>query len=1031
MSQLQRAPLVLLVIGLAGVLSAHYIAKPWDLPVYIWLSAVAVCYVGRTIYFARTRVFVRQRSVIIARRCDTGSETQPGHMRWCFKKIDLTKVCRIMRLHPSARAYSATVTSQAHFEGDEYVNADMLLGFSRADCRRRLLTASTEYLIQDFEGRTIVFPVGCLSAGQHRQLWASAYEHAPRELVDANFRPPPERVQTAMEVHKAADDAFNQQRLTDAVEHYARAADHWEASGYIDVLIACLNQHAQSVLKTGDSQTARALAGRARRLARRMRDPVKIANALNNQANVEYVSAREKGYAKAIKALDEAGKLYESQGSRFLHCRLLTNQALIHEQQYRATGAPSARYAAQHAAEEAMAKLRECEVPPNKRPYKVQHARILGVLGALFYHDHCWREAAETFDEAAKVIGGDSGIAEDMAMAAHATVAWGLGLDDSDEPSKHRVGQGLALASKAVQRARMVGGVTPLLEAHALRGECYRLIGRSPAALRDYEAALTQLANYRQIHITAGIDLTRLALRYRWIAVRAVELLMRDPDARAIERAFEYAESLKARAIGDILRLRNNGDGRLPPGLLSRLDLAGRRVLALDCEWFAAANDDQMNEQEAHHDATGDEQKYQHGMRFETALEAYDQVRAEVRSVCPDYFERLDTSAPSMQSVRNLLPTDGEPAAVLAFCVCESALAVFLVMRNRPIEQTCFLIDGLGQQGLNEQFIDREGSFLAVYKEHIHYRKLGDPGRKWPSLVAALEDLMDFRLGRQLFERAGTSDRSIAQLVEKVGRLTIIPDGLLCRLPCGAWFRHVPQVACCPSAATLVQVARRAERAPRQAAVIEGGAMPYEDPAAFSQEANCAVACLTSAGVGVVRLPSAAKPVTREHTLKALTRRDWIHLCAHGTNDTESPLRSFIKLGNGSGGPADDDLRALDIVQEANLVAGATVLLSACESGLAPDRPDHESLGLPTAFLVAGASRVVSTLFEVDKWATTEIMKSIYNTLFDDPSGATLVEAMHRALAPFRDAPEGLRWGDLECRHPYFWASYIVWGIAW
>ena len=78
--------------------------------------------------------------------------------------------------------------------------------------------------------------------------------------------------------------------------------------------------------------------------------------------------------------------------------------------------------------------------------------------------------------------------------------------------------------------------------------------------------------------------------------------------------------------------------------------------------------------------------------------------------------------------------------------------------------------------------------------------------------------------------------------------------------------------------------------------------------------------------------------------------------------------------------------------------------------------------GLVGAFLYAGASRVLASLWKVDDEATQVCMTKFYE-LWNQKTGKGLpaAEALLRAQAHVRSQE---KWA-----HPYFWAAWTLWGL--
>ena len=97
------------------------------------------------------------------------------------------------------------------------------------------------------------------------------------------------------------------------------------------------------------------------------------------------------------------------------------------------------------------------------------------------------------------------------------------------------------------------------------------------------------------------------------------------------------------------------------------------------------------------------------------------------------------------------------------------------------------------------------------------------------------------------------------------------------------------------------------------------------------------------------------------------------------------------------------------------------VVLSACETGIGREVEGEGVLGLPAAFLHAGASRVLASLWKVDDAATRALMARFYS-LWNPPAGGGMpaAEALAKAQESVRARPE---W-----RHPFYWAGWVLWG---
>jgi CHAT domain-containing protein len=170
-------------------------------------------------------------------------------------------------------------------------------------------------------------------------------------------------------------------------------------------------------------------------------------------------------------------------------------------------------------------------------------------------------------------------------------------------------------------------------------------------------------------------------------------------------------------------------------------------------------------------------------------------------------------------------------------------------------------------------------------------------------------------------------------------------------------------------------------------------------PAIFQTEARRVAEIL---GVPPVLGPMATVALVRD----ALPRAPIIHLAAHAQFDGTDPMKSVIRL-------ADGTLTARELIGaycEAKLV-----VLSACEGASAGRGIGGEVVGLANALLRAGAGAVLAPLWRADDKATAFLMTLFYEgRVWGLDDAAALAEAMKAT----GDHPS---W-----RHPSFWSGFVL-----
>jgi CHAT domain-containing protein len=171
----------------------------------------------------------------------------------------------------------------------------------------------------------------------------------------------------------------------------------------------------------------------------------------------------------------------------------------------------------------------------------------------------------------------------------------------------------------------------------------------------------------------------------------------------------------------------------------------------------------------------------------------------------------------------------------------------------------------------------------------------------------------------------------------------------------------------------------------------------------------------------------------------------WLHLACPGLFRPDQPLRSGLRLADGF----------LDVAETFRRVrlAAELVVLSGCETGLGYLHRGDEVVGLVRAWLYAGSSSVLVSLWTVDDLSTRLQMQELYGRLATVGPAVALTQAQ-TAIASL--SPEALRerllalglnstqaqgelarlaalWPEPPPRpldHPYFWAPFVLQGRA-
>lgn len=251
------------------------------------------------------------------------------------------------------------------------------------------------------------------------------------------------------------------------------------------------------------------------------------------------------------------------------------------------------------------------------------------------------------------------------------------------------------------------------------------------------------------------------------------------------------------------------------------------------------------------------------------------------------------------------------------------------------------VLSGLGDDLLSE--------VMEYAKALDAFRRQSDMGfDAWNRRVSAMTGLL-----------AGAFEPLVVALPE--GAVTLVPVGVLAFLPVASALvvagGGARAVGCLPAMGL----------AGAPAAGVAGAALVVSDPSLSSAPLEAsAVRSFFGAGEPPGPAPSGAAEI-----LAAIPAGGVAHFACHATIEVGRPLDGAVVL------PGGERLTVARIL-EADLPAGATIVLSACETALPDPYGLDEGITFAGAFLAAGAGAVISTLWLVDDVSSALLMLRFY-----------------------------------------------------
>lgn len=266
------------------------------------------------------------------------------------------------------------------------------------------------------------------------------------------------------------------------------------------------------------------------------------------------------------------------------------------------------------------------------------------------------------------------------------------------------------------------------------------------------------------------------------------------------------------------------------------------------------------------------------------------------------------------------------------------------------------------------------------------------------------------------------------KLPDAIRRVLICPAGILSYVPF-ALLLPEREVVFVPSGSVFTL--QREERMPRGRRVLALGDPVYTEQSsrASGAYARGGIAARLSRlpatraevnAIGDVRLLGAqASEQSLHKALKQEERWRAIHFACHGLVDPVRPRFSSLALT-----PDPDNDGFLTVIEILGTSMPADLItLSACETARGRLYEAEGIVGLTRAFLCAGASTVLCSLWKVDDNATQALMVK-FHELWKGADGAQALgaaAALQKAQAFVRSQP---KWA-----HPYYWAAWVLWGL--
>ena len=439
--------------------------------------------------------------------------------------------------------------------------------------------------------------------------------------------------------------------------------------------------------------------------------------------------------------------------------------------------------------------------------------------------------------------------------------------------------------------------------------------------------------------------------------------------------AFRFSEQARARAFYDILvNKKIDFRGSVPGDLIS---LEQEKRIEMSKLYNLLYREDLMS--------TADDQTRSSDMRqireaLSAVQEEYEEIIRQIKLSNPSYADIVSAEPVSLSDIRSLLP---EKTAMMEFWISDDELITWLITSG-------------GVSGFKTEIPALDLDDL------IERARIAIQSNALKESDMLLRSLYNLILGPSETLLAGYRD------------IVVIPNGSLHFLPFqalknkdGRYIVEDFNISYSPSASVwMVCIQRKAGSGERFMGLALSDVSVENKPGLPGTEDEVRkILPLFSDNISAF-----GRDGTETFVKKNISGCNFIHFATHGSYNYRQPLYSYLLFP--PGGEDDGRLNVYEVF-EMNLNSNL-VTLSACETGLGNISQGDELTGLSRAFLFAGSSSVLVSLWSVADYPTAQLMTNFYTYLKEYPASEALTMAQRDVLK--------------EYHQPLYWSPFILIG---
>ncbi len=381
----------------------------------------------------------------------------------------------------------------------------------------------------------------------------------------------------------------------------------------------------------------------------------------------------------------------------------------------------------------------------------------------------------------------------------------------------------------------------------------------------------------------------------------------------------------------------------------------------------------------------------------------YQQFITDLKKKYPTRTDLQQIDARQFRQERKHIPPD---VALLSYLITDNELSIFVAMRDTllikdiPIEKT------LLEQKIRQYY---SASKHPPGKSGIKRGANGDDRDKIDTTVSAEQ------LSQELYTILISP---AAEAIRPKASIAIVPTGLLCFVPFHSLSTRNPS-----GEIRYFGEEKQVFYVNKITAVTNGRNEVMKDLKIIAVgNADKSLANAETEVKGLKQIYPATlvyigNDATKKNVLGTQGEFNILHLATHGILDYNDAENSYLVFASDKNNGDDGKLKINDIYKIKDLDRFRMVTLSACETAVVQDLVDGWPISTASAFIEAGVSTVIATLWKVDDKATGILIDKFYENM----------KTMNK-VAALQNAQQYLR-SQKEYADPYYWAPFQLVGL--